>query len=209
MRATYTTLAFAALLTVMLASSAAAQNGDQVETCKKAVKTVENGHPAHKETSALAKLASCGKDGATVMARAVTESRTEADPTVLLHFYWDVDLWRDAQVMDAAIALARDPSAATPSRVFAIRHILGLLNRRAEFDYAGLLEGVRVVTEASGAQYVTGGCRFAMGSEVADLSGTALPADFRTRLRAVLLQLSGDTGVTSAVRNAAACGNQG
>ena len=199
MRTSLATPVAAILLSATIASTATAQSRDKANSCRKAVKTA-------KEASELAMLGTCGKKGAVVLARAMHDSRMEIDPVVLTRLYSDVDLWRDAEVMEAAITLARDASAATPSRVFAIRHLLGLIDRRAEFDYESLIMGTRIVTGASIAQYISGGCRFAMGSELADVSGTLLPSEFRTRLRAVLRQLSEDATSAVAVPNAADCG---
>lgn len=205
------------LLTCLLATIASAapclasaQSGplapaEAIKSCDKAVKTVDNERPAHKQKSALNYLKWCEERGATATAQAVGGTRAEGDTLVLLNFYWVVDAWRDAKIMDAALVLAKDPGATIPARVYSIRHLLRLLDSGYVFSYGRLIAGPRVFDLGDGTKLTIPGCKQGIGSEAPDKVGTPLSSDYAAEIRRVLAAMVNDVSVPIPVRNAAAC----
>ena len=201
------------LATVIVAASArptSAQSpprapGDVVKTCDKAVKTLRNERPAHKRGDALEYAQFCGQAGAEVTALAVADSRTEADTLVLQHLYAVVDAWRDAQIMTAALGVAGDGGATTPSRVYAMKHLLVLIRANAAYSYGRLIAGPRMFIAADGERVPRPGCAQGMSSEIPDRVGTPLPFTYADGIRTALGAIASDTSAPLHVRNAASC----
>ena len=196
-------------LSLVFAQSTAAQvtqrsKDDARKACDKAADIIEKGDPKHKEVQALRDLLQCGSGGATTTARALADSRTEQDRMALGDFYAVANQWRDADVMNAAVQVARDATATVPARVFAIRHLLWLLTPGAEFNYEALVAGTIVVRSVDGERH-TLPCRHGFSSDNSTVTGTLLPTDFVAQLTSVLNALFADTSVPVPVRNAAEC----
>jgi hypothetical protein len=189
-----------AVLSTICAFRAAAQGTSPttIKSCVEAVRFVQHGTPAHKQTAAIDYLARCGGSAATVLADAVARSRSEQDVATLDAFYASLQTWRDSSVMEAAIQVARDPNASMPSRVFAIGHLLWLANPGYQYSYQKLIEGTAVTHLPCVAGYA---------SEHPSMSsvGHPLPQDYVTRLSTVLRQVLDDTSIRPEVRNAASC----
>lgn len=180
------------------------QESDSTKACDKAAKTVENGHPAHKQLAALNALVTCGKAGAIATATALAQSRLTSDLDALTQFYFTVNQWRDADVMNAAMQLSGDPGAAVPARVFAVSYLLRLLTTGAAYSYNILIAGVVQIGSASGVT-ATPACRHGFSSDNAGLAGTPLPSHFDTQIANVLGRLAADPSIPVQVKNAAQC----
>ena len=185
---------------------------DSAKACDKAAKTVQKGHPAHKEQAALNTLLTCGSMGATVTAGALAHSGMESDTDVLTSFYFTVNAWRDADIMSAAMQLAGDPGATFQSRVYAISHLLKLLTPGAAWSYGILVAGAVPSASAGvgsgtsgGVASVTPPCRHGFSSDNAGNVGTPLPPGYYTQITSLLGRLATDTSVPMQVQNAAEC----
>jgi hypothetical protein len=150
-------------------------------------------------------LLQCGKEGAAATARALAGTRSMADVAVLRQYYYSIDGWRDADVMAAALTMAQDRQAATPARVFAVKHLLGLLSPGTVFSYDELIRG-STSTKRAGLLVVRPGCHRAVASGSGNTVGTPLPSNYGSDIQAALARLSGDRSAPAALRNAAACG---
>lgn len=184
--------------------SSLAQDRKSEKECIKAAKVIDKGHPAHKQAEALSTLLGCGRTGANATSAAIQDSRAELDTLVLRSFYGLVDGWRDAVVMQAALEVARDASAAAPARVFAIRHLLVLLRPSAQFTYDNLVRSVVIPDDTSSARSVTS-CASGYASGVVDAHGTPLPSDYAAQLTQALSQIKAAPSGPTSVRNAASC----
>jgi hypothetical protein len=174
--------------------------------CDKAAKIVAKGHPEKKQPSALQTLAACGPIGAQALATGMNEYRTETDTGSLAVFMRAADRWRDANIMNTAIQLASDPSATVESRVFALRHITGLVNPYFLFDYAAMIAGRNEVRDSNGVLVSwTLGCPRVMRSWKPNLVGTPLPADYRTRIQSTIEAIATNTSLPAMLRNATQC----
>ncbi len=195
-------------LSIALAMSAGAQSTPEAESrahCANASRIVSSGRPAHKETDALNTLAGCGKLGARTIATTLIATRTEHDLGVLERFHSYVIVWRDAELMGAAIELAKDPGATVESRVFAIRDLLWTVRPGHMFEYNRLVAGI-VRKATNDGIIITPSCRISsLSSDNGGLVGTPLPADYATRIEVVLNQLNADSTTPVQVRNAAEC----
>lgn len=180
---------------------------DSVVACENAARIVASGQPRHKQTSALGRLSICGLIGSDAMATAVDSSRNEQDRAVLSRFYSEVDRWRDAHIMSSAISIAQDATASGPARVYAIRHLIRLVQPGSEFTFDSLTSG-EIVTETPDLTIITPACRQGLSSFHAISGGTPLPADYETTVKGILTQLAGDATAPAQVRNAAFCGRR-
>jgi hypothetical protein len=201
-------LSFAAVaITACAACATTAQSRRAVPrkalTCDGSMKTVETERPAYEQTAALEYLKWCGRAGAAITAQIVSASRTERDAPALENFYDIVDDWRDAQIMDAASEVARDPGATVPARVHAIKHLLRLVYSNSVYTYDRLIAGPYRATLDG--QHRMPRCRVGFASELADRVGTPLRAEYEATIRRALGTLADDSTAPTPVRNAAAC----
>ena len=172
---------------------------NSIKSCSEATRFVQNGRPAHKQTAAIDYLARCGNAGATVVAGTVASVHDERDLNTLNEFFTLLYAWRDATVMQATITLAQDGSATVPARVFAITNLLRLVNPGYQYSYAKLTE------EGVHAPHIPCVHGYASVGTSGAAFGQPLPADYESRIGAVLTSLSNDTSQPLAVRNAASC----
>jgi hypothetical protein len=110
----------------------------------------------------LSFLVRCGQHGASVTAAAVAGAAAETDSITLASFYGYVDEWRDSQIMDAVLSVARGPHASARARANAVRHLLGLLYRRFTFNYSPLISGAEIVSDGPDQQLAVPGCHASM-----------------------------------------------
>jgi hypothetical protein len=198
---------FAAIIALCIVGSgrpSAAQTETVERDCDKAAKIIEKGHPEKKEEWAYNYITRCGAEGARAVSAGMLTLRQQRDTSVLDAFMWQADNWRDATVMEAATQVATDVGASPEARVFAVRHLIGLLRPQIKFTY-GHLTASSDSTQANGVVVYEMGCRAALGSEGADVSATALPTDYVARIRSTLRGLRSDPATPTPVRNAAAC----
>ena len=199
--------AIALSLVVSLGATALhAQDSTQMDDqlCKKAVKIVEKGRPEKKEGWAWNLISRCGPAGAQAMATGMHALRLERDVNVLEEFMWLADNWRDADLMRAAVALASDGTASAETRVFAIRHLIGLLNGSHRYSFDGLTASSDSTVTPEMVTY-TVGCRWASGSAHWNVTATPLSATYNAEILAVLSALAKDAQQPKIVRNAARC----
>jgi hypothetical protein len=173
--------------------------------CEAAIRQVAQQGFATVENAVLSVLPHCGRAGARVTAAAITVSRTSHDTVALLRTYRHVDLWRDADVMQAALNVAGDAGASTQARVFALRHLLWLAQPGQEFAYGGLVAG-NVAVQKDGQNVIQPACRRSMiASELPNASATPLPSDYLIRIHAAVSTIAASTSTPVALKNAAEC----
>lgn len=123
---------------------------------------------------------------------------------MLTRLYETVDSWRDAVVMKAALDVTNDAGASVPARVYALRHLIQLVNPGQYFGYGNLIVG-DVPGQGANSNTITRGCHRMLASGRADVSATPLVSDYEQRIRAVATNLAGSSSAPVALRNAAAC----
>lgn len=194
-------LLFAATATRRLPAQALPQ-----KDCDKAATVVRTGRVSADKMWALLNITACGTFGANAIATGIAKTATETDTARLEDFMGAADNWRDASIFSAATQLANKTSATAQSRVYAIRHLITLLQPLHRFTYADLAANNTPTTGSDGSQEWPGGCRGYMGSEPrGSLTGTPLPASYASQIRATLTALSTSQTAPVAVRNAARC----
>lgn len=176
-----------------------AQGKKDAKECEKAAKVIDKGHPAHEKRDALKTLLECGKVGATATSAAILDSRTEQDTRVLLDFWNTADGWRDGVVMQAALQVARDGAAATPARVFAIRHLLVLISPGSHYSYGSLTKSM------DPPDTITLTCSVGYSNHWRSYMSAPLPTDYLTQLEQAFVQIRESPSTPIAVRNATLC----
>lgn len=147
----------------------------------------------------------CGATGGNAIARGLESLRSEKDTLVLSRFMAYADVWRDARVMHTAMEIAESDSSSVPARIFAIRHLLTILNPHRRYQYAGMVRGIDSSSSTPDLVIYRPSCRPAYVSEARQVNGENLPADHAARIRAILQRLRADTTVPNPIRNAALC----
>jgi hypothetical protein len=190
-----------------IASSSVAAQSREPDRCAKAAKVISKGHPAERDNWAFLELSVCGVVGANAFAAGIAHYRTETNIDALDRFFWfGPDNWRDATILTVVTRLANDRTATPQARVFAVRHLIGLLQPRIVFSYADLTQGADTTITADGTTYYSFGCAAQMVSHGGgSLAGAPLPPDAEARIRATLHALAEDPAVPKPVRNAAQC----
>ncbi|HYC50728.1 MAG TPA: hypothetical protein VEB19_06455 [Gemmatimonadaceae bacterium] len=116
-----------------------------------------------------------------------------------------VDSWRDAEIMSEAMRIARDPHAVGSARVFAIRHLMALLQPHKQFSFEQLVAGLDSTVTPDRVEYELG-CMGALNPGRRAASVTPLPSGFEDRIKALLREISANESEPRAIRNAATCG---
>ncbi|MBC8086735.1 MAG: hypothetical protein H7Z40_05680 [Phycisphaerae bacterium] len=198
----------AMVLALTMPSMALAQNNgnksDQ-KACDNAAKIIAKGHPEKKEADAYLTLIACGAVGANAYASGIANIIHDTNTAELNDFMRQVDNWRDSTIMVAVTNLALNAAASPQARVFAVRHLVTLVEPFRNFSYLGLTMGDVSRTEADGSVITTTGCRASMGSEKADLTGAPLPANYAVQIRNTIATLVTAPATPTLVRNAARC----
>ncbi len=200
-------VASAAVLIALAATTGRAQKFDEAKSCDKAARIVEKGHPEKKLAGAFLTLNVCGAAGASALATGLLTYTQETDPVALQDFMQFVDAWRDSTIFAAATQLATNSAASPAARVFGVRHLLVLTHPFNRYTFAGLTRLDTVITLADSSQLTTAGCGGGIGSEAGDRVGTPLPADFESRIQATLAALVAAPETPAIVRAAARCGS--
>jgi hypothetical protein len=173
--------------------------------CEAAIRQVAQQGFTNVESAILSVLPHCGRAGARATAAAIAVSRSSRDTVALLRTYRQVDLWRDADVMQAAFNVVNDAGASTQARVFALRHLLWLAQPGQEFAYGGLVAG-NVAVQMDGQNIIQPACRRSMiASESSNVSATPLPSDYLQRIHTAVSTIAASTTAPAALRNAAEC----
>lgn len=172
--------------------------------CMKAVEIVKKGRAEKNEGGAWNLIGRCGPAGAKAMAVGMHALRLERNVNVLDHFIWQADNWRDADLMRAAVTLATDRTASAEARVFAVRHLIGLLNGSHRYSFDGLTTGNDSTVTPEMVVY-NWGCSWAGGSAHWNVTATPLASGYKGEIVAVLSALAKDAQQPKIVRNAARC----
>lgn len=173
--------------------------------CDEAAKIIARGHPTKTQDWAYNAVAGCGAAGGRAVATGLQRYANETDVAALEDFMAQVDNWRDATVFQAALRLATNSAASPQVRVFAVRHLIVILQPNMLFTYAGLTKGSDT-TRTPEAVMWTVGCPAQMVSHGHGMiRGAPLPTDYETRIRSTLKSLSESSSTPMPVRSAAKC----
>ena len=181
-------------------------SAQSAQQCDAAARIVSSGSVSENQRSAYLTLSRCGAVGANAFAAGMAKLTTVTDTIQLDDFMSAADNWGDASVYDAATRLAVNSSATPQARVFAIRHLIGLVERHQAFDYGGLVVGADTTVLADGTIQFTVGCGGGYVSEPAHtLVATPLPSNAADQIRVTLASLVASRAAPKQVRAAAAC----
>jgi hypothetical protein len=183
-------------------------SGQAVSTpqCDSATTIVAKGHPRQSDDWAFAAVMSCGAAGARALRTAIPTYRSETDVAALQRFMTQVDNWRDASIFDAMTELAMNNAASPQARVFAVRHLILLLQPNLLLTYAGMTRKADTTVLNGMATWQESGCVAQMTSVRRGFSkGSPLPPDYQARIRATLKALGSSPTVPEPVRFASRC----
>lgn len=196
-------------IAVGIAVTAAAASDLRAQTaseCSAAAKIVSSGNVRTSEEDAFLTLAGCGTVGANAYATGIPKLANVSDTVRLGTFMDAADAWRDAGILAASTQLANNESAKVQARVYAIRHLMTLVQPLCRAGYAGLVVAADTTALPDGSQSWTFGCQTHMVSEpLGYLDGTVLPATYKDQIRATLTALAGSPSTPKQVRAAASC----
>jgi hypothetical protein len=179
---------------------------DDDKSCDKAAKIVRKGHPEKKEMWALDQLVACGSAGARSLVAGMPQYATDTDTLVLDSFFSVADNWRDGAIMNAALSLAGNPNASVQARVFAVRHLVTLVDVNVKFLYGDISATPPVTVSAvDSLTLYSRPCLAAHGDHAPGNSATPLPANYVAVIKAAMATISSASGTPAPVRNAAAC----
>jgi hypothetical protein len=207
MRATlWGALASSLVLSPLLARDLSGQGVSSAE-CDKAAAIVGKGHATETDGWAFAALRPCGAAGGRAFVAGIAHYTTETDVAALQDFMTQVDNWRDASIFDAVTALATSSAATPQARVFAVRHLILLVQPNFLLTYGGLTSKPDTTVEPGLVMVQQGGgCAAQMISAPhGSIRGSPLPADYEARIRATLASLASSPAVPVAVRYASRC----
>ena len=192
-------IGFALLMTRDLSAQTAKE-------CDAAARIVASGSVNANQRSAYLTLSGCGAVGANAFATGIPKLATVTDTLKLDDYMNAADNWGDAAVYDAASHLALNSSATPQARVFAIRHLIGLVQRYTKYGYGGLIVGADTTVLADGTLQVSAGCDAGFVSgRAGSIVATPLPSDVADQIRATLASLVASQSAPKQVRAAAAC----
>ncbi|HEX6049433.1 MAG TPA: hypothetical protein VFZ21_09190, partial [Gemmatimonadaceae bacterium] len=170
-----------------------------------AAKIVASANVKPNQRHAYLTLGGCGAVGANAFATGIAKLASVTDTVRLDDFMSAADNWGDASVYNAAAHLANNTSATPQARVFAIRHLIGLVNRYTRFGYGGLVAAADT-TLADGTRMVSTGCEGGFTSAPSGtIVATPLPSNAADQIRATLAGLVANQSAPKQVRAAAAC----
>ena len=187
-------------LALLLPLSAAGQaNPDSVRArndCRLAVQVVMTGHPAVKTEWAMGFVRQCS-ELPSALARAIRDTRTSRDTSVLKRVTAPADWLRDWGVYSAASEVLRDRTASPEARVFAIRVLMWAALPGMELDYSHLVD-----TDGDGSRSC-GGMGPSLHGEI--VRATPLPSGWEESGRALGRSVARDPSEPAPVREAARC----
>ena len=175
-------------------SNGNAQVNSQQHDCKRATEIVAKGKPDKKEEWAWATVLGCGTAGGNAAHDAWLQIRTETDPTQLEALYSRLWSFRDAALFDAAQGILIDASASAQSRVYSA---MLLLVQVFDTEYPEYIDFISTGTYSV--------CQIDNVFDRVIVTGSALPADARQRLRIVAQGISSDASAPTIVQSAARC----
>jgi hypothetical protein len=189
---------------LVVASSVSAQSS---KDCGTAAKIVSSGHLNATQSWAYLTLSYCGAVGANAFATGLPKYATVSDLAQLSDYMSHVDNWRDASILAAATQLAKNANATVQSRVFAIRHLILLLQPIYGISYAALVSARDSATAPDGSKsWFGGGCPAGVASEPrGTVAGAALPVGWEAQIRTTLSTLANSAAAPKPVRTAASC----
>jgi hypothetical protein len=167
--------------------------------CRFAAQVITTGHPAPHLQWAHSFIGYCGRaQWADAAASGVRRLRGSTDATALATEWRHLWMLRDSAVFEAAVDIARNRSASTQARVWALRTLANYIDPNG--IYGAITD---TYTDASGAHPVCVSNRAA--GTVAFYEGRPLPSDFAGRARATAAMISNEPGEPGTVRTAASC----
>lgn len=174
--------------------------------CDSAATVVSNGQPRSMPEWALGTLTRCGRGGAKALAVGMSHYGADTDVATLDDYMTQVDNWRDEAVFEAAMKIATNPMASAQARVFAVRHLILLVQPNLLLTYAGMTKKADTTETPTMVIWQETGCVAQMISPPrGELAGSPLPADFETRVRSALATLARAPETPEVVRRASRC----
>lgn len=161
-----------------------------------------NGKQEQRQIDA-ARLLTCGAGGGIDAAATITQTRLLTDTSALDELVGPFRNFRDTAVVNAAMAVADDPTAAVPARVFALRTLWIIASGKYWMGYEELLP-TDAATDAAPA------ARCGSGVALTDAApywvvGAEPAAGFEAQIRALAERLRTDASQPLPVRAAATC----
>ena len=174
--------------------------------CDRAASAVSRGRVAPTDEWAFGALSSCGPAGARALATGMAYYRAETNVAALEDYMTQVDNWRDQTIFESALALANNDAATVQARVFAVRHLMLLLEPQLLLTYDGLVRKADTTETRDMVVWQRVGCTAQMVSAPhGSLKGAPLPADYKARIADTFRSLFGDSKAPAPLRNAANC----
>lgn len=197
---------FAAAVVGLLQTFASGLPAQTSKECTTAAKIVASGSVNASQKSAYITVTGCGSVGANAFVTGIPKNATVTDTTRLEDYMGQVDNWRDASIYNAVLQLANNSSATAQSRVYAIRHLIVLLQPNFRYTYGGLVAAADTTTGPDGSLTFAGGCQGSISAEGrGSVIGAALPAGFEAQIRSTLSALAASHSAPKQVRAAASC----
>jgi hypothetical protein len=111
------------LCAVLIPQAAAGQQNDS-ERCRRWVAAVQGNTVAAERAQAVRSLSVCGSQGGVVLAAELKRLRDESDTGTLMKVYAPMAELRDASILEAALDVAGDRSAAETARIIAFKVLI-------------------------------------------------------------------------------------
>lgn len=178
----------------------------EISDCDRAAKIIETGRPAEADKWVFNHSRRCGDRATKAFAAGIARYASETDVAVLEEFMTQADNWRDASIFNAMMQLATNNAATPQARVFAIRHLIVLLQPTDLYTYAGLTRKADTTTASGMTVWQPVGCYGQITSAPRGaLRGAPLPANYESRIRSTLTSLANSSTTPEPVRYAAIC----
>jgi hypothetical protein len=196
-------------VTLVLFSALTARLGAQQVApadCGKAANIVSRGRTTPTDDWAFSALSACGPAGARAVAAGMAFYRTETNVVALEDYMTQVDNWRDDVVLSAVLELATDDAATVQARVFAVRHLMLLLEPNLLLTYDGLIRKADTTVTRDMVTWQAAGCTAQMVSAPhGSFKGAPLAPDYKERISETFRSLLNSSTTPAPVRNAANC----
>ena len=196
---------FAAVFVLLVHRGLSAQRVP-ASSCDSAATIVAAGHPSEANAWSYSAIRSCRNVGGVAFATGLVRYKTETDIAALEAFMSQLDNWTDAYVFDAVVGLATDTTATAQARVFAVRHLMYVLQPILLYTYAGLTRKADTTQTPDMMTWQEVGCTGNLISAPhGAIRGVPLPVDYQQRIRATLSSLATSSTTPIVVRYAAKC----
>lgn len=174
--------------------------------CGTAASIVSKGRTTPTNDWAVSALSACGPAGARAVAAGMAFYRTETNVAALEDYMTQVDNWRDQAILNAALELATDAAATVQARVFAVRHLMLLLEPNFLLTYEGLGRKADTTVTRDMVVWQPAGCTAQMVSAPhGSFKGAPLAADYKERIGEAFRSLLNSSTTPAPVRKAANC----